>query len=241
MSFFKKRPVKIISALLAVVLVCAIYLGNYYHADMEAVEAFAPVNAVEMRQDDAGNLVFGSEDAEAGFIFYPGGKVEHRAYIPLMKALASEDILCVLVEMPFRLAVLDVNAADGIRKQYPEIKNWYIGGHSLGGAMAASYASKHADDFEGLVLLGGYSTSDLTGTDLKVISVYGSRDRVMNRAKYEVGKMNLPKDSWQYVIEGGSHAYFGMYGLQKGDGEPTITNEEQIRQTAEIVAEFVKQ
>ena len=47
----------------------------------------------------------------AGFIFYPGGKVGYTAYAPLILALAEQDILCVLLEMPFNLAVLDSLAA----------------------------------------------------------------------------------------------------------------------------------
>ncbi len=84
----------------------------------------------------------------AGLIFYPGGKVEYTAYQPLMAACAERDILCVLVEMPFNLAVFDINAADGIQEQYPEVGHWYIGGHSLGGSMAASYLSKHTEKFD---------------------------------------------------------------------------------------------
>lgn len=165
--------------------------------------------------------------------------MEHTAYIPLMQACSEQGILCVLVEMPFRLAVLDVNAADGIQEQYPQIESWYIGGHSLGGSMAASYLSEHADSFEGLVLLGAYSTADLSAGDLEVLSVYGSEDGVMNREKYVQNKTNLPADFMENVVEGGCHAYFGMYGAQDGDGIPTITNEEQICLTADAIASMM--
>ena len=134
------------------------------------------------------------ENPAAGFIFYPGGKVEISAYEPLMQACAAQDILCVLVSMPFHLAVFDKNAADGIQEQYPQIDSWYIGGHSLGGAMAASYVSKHADSFDGLILLGAYSTADISETALRVLSVYGSEDGVLNRSKYEKNKSNLPEN-----------------------------------------------
>ena len=240
MTFLHGKRRKLWIALIATGLVlavlfgaCAIYLGDYYHADMAAVEAFAP--NVSMQTGENGNIVFAPENAEAGFIFYPGGKVEHTAYVPLMKALAEKGILCVLVEMPFRLAVFDSNAADGIREQYPQIEKWYIGGHSLGGAMAASYVADHTDAFAGLVLLGAYSTADLTQSGLTVLSVYGSEDRVMNREKYAAGKSNLPADFTELVIDGGCHAGFGMYGPQDGDGTPTITATEQITRTADAI------
>ncbi|MBQ8342104.1 MAG: alpha/beta hydrolase [Clostridia bacterium] len=217
----------------------AIYLGDYYRADHEAIGAFLPQGTTWKEEPD-GTIVFDPEGATKGLIFYPGGKVEYTAYVPLMQACAEKGILCVLVDMPFNLAVFDINAADGIQKEYPEIKDWYIGGHSLGGSMAASYLADHAGDYEGLVLLGSYSTADLSATDLAVLSIFGSEDKVMNREKYEKNKSNLPSDFTEYVIDGGCHAYFGMYGAQDGDGIPTITNEEQIRLAVENLVKLME-
>lgn len=216
---------------------CAIYLGDYYRADETAIQAFESMNNVSFHTLDNGTVVFEPEDATAGLIFYPGGKVENDAYKPLMAACAEQGILCVLIEMPFNLAVFDINAADGIQEQYPEIESWYIGGHSLGGSMAASYLEKNFEDYEGLILLGSYSTADLSQTELDVLTVYGSEDGVLNREKYNTNKSNLPSHHVEVVLEGGCHAYFGMYGEQDGDGKATVSNEEQIRLTA---AEIVK-
>ena len=213
--------------------IAGIYLGNYYRADLDSVEAFS------MEESADGHLVWELDNAAAGLIFYPGGKVEHKAYIPLMESLAEKGMLCVLVEMPFRLAVFDMDAAEGIQEQYPEIENWYIGGHSLGGAMAASYLAECPDQFEGLILLGAYSTADLSETELSVLSVYGSEDLVMNRDKYQSNLENLPADFTEIIIDGGCHAYFGMYGPQDGDGTPEITNEEQIRFTANAILDLI--
>jgi len=143
------------------------------------------------------------------------------------------------VEMPFHLAVFDINSADGIQKEYPEIEDWYIGGHSLGGSMAASYVASHTDDYAGLVLLGAYSTADLSESGLAVLSVYGSEDKVMNRENYEKNKSNLPIAFTEVVIDGGCHANFGMYGAQDGDGTPGITNEEQIARTADAIVKMM--
>lgn len=156
-----------------------------------------------------------------------------------MRAFAEKGILCALVKMPGNLAVLSPNAADGLRDQHPEITSWYMGGHSLGGAMAASYAAGHAEDFAGVILLAAYSTKDLCGTSLRALSVYGSEDGVLNRDSYEKYRDNLPADCTEVIIEGGCHAQFGSYGAQNDDGTPTISNEEQIRQTAELAAAFV--
>ena len=94
------------------------------------------MNAVPTELLDDGTMVFKPESATKGFIFYPGGKVEHSAYQPLMAACAQKGILCILVQMPFNLAVLDINAAEGIQAQYPEIETWYIGGHFHGGILS---------------------------------------------------------------------------------------------------------
>ena len=229
----------VILSLAVLVAAGAIYVNDYYRADEAGIQAFYAMSEVTVEATADGIAILGPMDATKGLIFYPGGKVEYTAYQPLMSALSREGVLCILVEMPFNLAVLDMNAADGIREQYPQIKDWYMGGHSLGGSMAASYLEKNAEDYKGLILLGSYSTADLSQTDLDVLSVYGSEDQVMNRKKYEANKSNLPHDFTEIVIDGGCHAYFGMYGAQDGDGKPSVTNQEQIQATARVVLEMM--
>lgn len=240
----RKRKASIITAVivsvLAVVIVGSIfYLNDYYHADVDAMKEILRTSDMEYRMLDDKNIVFEPEGATKGLIFYPGGKVEYTAYIPLMQACAEQGMLCVLVEMPFNLAVLDINAADGIQEQYPNIQEWYIGGHSLGGSMAASYLSEHMDTYKGLILLGSYSTADLSNSDLEVLSIWGSEDQVLNRENYNENKGNLPDTFIEKVIDGGCHAYFGVYGEQEGDGNPTINCAEQIRETAIAVGNLI--
>ena len=239
----KKTTRIILSVCLAVLLLFGIggyaYVSDYYHADETALEAMAyQTDSVQAELD--GNVTwFVPENPVAGLIFYPGGKVENTAYAPLMRACAENGILCALVRMPGNLAVLDANAADGLRKEYPEISTWYIAGHSLGGAMASNYAAAHSEDFDGLILLAAYSTKDLTGTTLRALSVYGSEDGMMNRESYEKNRTNLPEDTTEVILDGGCHAQFGCYGPQDGDGIPTISGEEQLRQTTEAITAFI--
>jgi len=233
-----KKVAKIICILLAGILLCGagcgIYLSDYYRAAPEAAAAMESDPMVQV-QTGEGRIVFSPAEPEAGFLFYPGGKVEYTAYAPLMRALAENGILCVLLEMPGNLAVLDMDAAEGIPEQFPSIRNWYIGGHSLGGSMAAAYVSEHSDDFEGLILLAAYSTADLSDTGLKVLLLRGDQDGVLNLEKYEKNLKNLPEYSFECVISGGNHASFGSYGHQEGDGTPGISPEEQIRQTVQEI------
>ena len=244
MSVFRKRSFRILAVVLAVLLLlvgaCAIYVNDYYRADAQTLAAFAMPEGVSREVLEDGTVVFSPQNPQIGFVFYPGGKVEHTAYEPLMQVLAARGVLCVLVEMPFRLAVLDINAADGVQEKYPQIEHWYIGGHSLGGSMAASYLEDHAELFEGLVLLGAYSTADLSASDLAVLSLYGSEDGVMDREAYAECLQNLPADLTEIVIAGGNHANFGVYGAQDGDGVATRTNEGQVMMSAAYIAEFMK-
>lgn len=242
MSHKKLRLV--LAIILVVVIVCAgafaVYVNDYYHAEETAVQAMALDGAVSVYELTDSLTVFAPEEPLAGLIFYPGGKVEHTAYAPLLRACAERGILCVLVQMPCNLAVLNVNGADGIRERFPEISRWYIGGHSLGGAMAASYASGHVNELDGVVLLAAYSTEDLTQSGLAVCSIYGSEDGVMNKEKYDTSRANLPDDAVEYVIVGGCHAGFGCYGPQDGDGTPQISSEDQINQTVDEIVQMVE-
>jgi hypothetical protein len=239
----KKILITALSLLLSAALLlggCGIYLLDYYKADEAAIASYVKDLPVRKEPLEDGSFVFLPEGTpRAGLIFYPGGKVEEEAYIPLLSAFAKEGILCILVKMPFRLAIFDVDAAKDLRGLYPEITRWYIGGHSLGGAAASMHLEKESAHYEGLLLLAAYSSADLSKTTLRVLSLYGSNDLVLNREKYEDSLKNLPKGYTEQVLEGGCHAHFGFYGAQKGDGTPTVSASEQIEHSAEIFASFL--
>lgn len=233
---------KILAVVLALVLVLAaaagLYINDYYRTD--AAQSAAVIGDLQYGSKiwDDGTLANFPEDQDydAAVIFYPGGKVEYTAYEPLMALCAREGVLCLLVEMPGNLAVLDMNAAERVRKLYPEVEHWYLAGHSLGGSMAASFAAEH-DWVDGVILLAAYSTADLGETP--VLSIYGSEDQVMNREKYDKYRENLPDNCTEVILAGGNHAFFGVYGPQEGDGEATISNQDQIIAAAERIVEFV--
>lgn len=231
----------VISAVLLIAVIAAvIYLNVYYKADETAVETFMEGGIQGIEIED-GVFAFEPEEPVAGMIFYPGGKVDARSYFPLMQACAENGILAIIVEMPYRLAVFDVNAADGIKELYPEVEGWYIGGHSLGGSMAASYLSEHKAEFDGIILLASYSTEDLASGRLKALSIYGSNDGVLSLDKYQSNRENLPTNTLEYIISGGNHAGFGMYGEQSKDGASTLEVGEQIQITADQILNFVRE
>lgn len=213
------------------------YVSVYYQADMGVLDTY---KAIEVDKNiSEGMITYGNKKSKVGIIFYPGGKVEYTAYEPLMKSLADKGFFCVLVRMPYNLAVLNIDAANGIQEQYPSIKSWYMMGHSLGGSMAGTYLVNNYRDFDGLILLASYVSDDLKHTDLDVISIYGTEDGVLDRNKYEKYKVNLPDGYDEMIIQGGNHAYFGVYGEQKGDGKALISNEEQIRRTVSVITHLI--
>ncbi len=240
-----KKKVKIISitfigTIIVLITVFFVFVNiDKYHTDETALAAAVSDNIVTVIETE-GKMIFEPQNAEYGLIFYPGGKVEYSSYSPLMHKLASQNILCIVTSMPFDLAVFNQNAADGIQENYPSVKHWYIGGHSLGGVMAASYVSNHIDDFDGLILLAAYPSVDISNSNLNVISIYGSNDGVLNMGKYRESLSLLPDDRKEFVIQGGCHAYFGSYGSQKGDGIPTITPTEQVQQTTDFILKNIK-
>jgi len=205
-----------------------IYASDYYRADDTAIAAMQIDSVTELGD----RLIVVSPDTpgKTAMIFYPGAKVEYFAYLPLMEKIKdSSGIMCILVKMPFNMAIFDPNAAEEIMEQFPEIENWYVAGHSMGGAMASDYASNNQDKVKGLILLGAYIYGDFP--ENKALTIYGS----FNTSVAE--KINYAENI--VVIEGGNHAQFGNYGKQNGDVDAAISSEEQHSIAAEAIKNFI--
>lgn len=222
--FIKKNWIKLsLGILLFLGLGFFGYISDYYRADNQALAILDKTDVYEMD-----NYIELKADSDIGFIFYPGGKVESLAYLPLLDSIRNQGINVYLVNMPFNLAVFNINAADTIIEKYPNIKQWYIGGHSLGGAMASQYLSQNEEKFEGLIQLSAYPLND---SELNVLILYGTNDKVLDLEKLS--------SFYSVKIEGGNHAYFGNYGEQDGDGTASISREEQQLITVETILEFI--
>ncbi|NHM16721.1 alpha/beta hydrolase [Eggerthellaceae bacterium zg-887] len=248
MAKTKRRWGRWIAAAIAAVLVVAcvgfaVYVSNPYRADETALEAAADQG--EYASDDVevqrvgDMLAFVPENASVGLAFYPGGLVEAEAYAPLLQELASRGVLCVLCPMPLNLAVLNGTAADGAMQAFPQVDAWYVGGHSLGGVVAANYAADHADVVAGLVMLAAYPAADLSGAAFPAIAVRGTEDGVLNYQAYLDSRERWPQGAREVVLKGGNHSQFGSYGHQKGDGEATMSPDQQWEDTAAAVASWM--
>lgn len=240
----KKRSVGrwIVLVAVALVVACivgfAVYFADYYHAASGNDAYIESSEAVPVLQEPS-FTAFGDESSKTGFIFYPGAKVESAAYAPLMADIADQGIFSVAVQMPFNFAFFDTDAAARVMAAYPSIEHWFIGGHSLGGVVASTWTAKHIDRVDGVIFLASYPSDDLSGTDLRALSLYGSEDRVLNRESYEAAASKWPPSFTEVVIQGANHGQFGNYGAQAGDGTATISAPEQWEETARAIARFI--
>lgn len=247
----KKKTKRILITCIFVFSILAILLGSFF--TYVSIYYHGTDNANKYLDDSTLSEVIDSKDCvtfqpkankvttitKDGIIFYPGGKVEYKAYAPMLRGLADLGITSVLVKMPFNLAVFNVNGANGKQEKFPNVENWYMAGHSLGGAMASTYLYKHADNFKGLILMGAYSTVNLSSyTDLNTLSILASEDGILNQEKYQKNKSNLPNLT-EKTIQGGIHSYFGDYGLQKGDGVPEVSYDEQKNSIISSISTFI--
>ena len=181
---------------------------------------------------------------DTGFVLYPGGRVDPRAYAPLARAIADEGYLVAIVPMPLNLAVLGAGRAADVMAAFPDVERWAVGGHSLGGAMAANFAHQNPERVDGLVLWAAYPAGgdDLSGRELEVLSIYGTRDGVATPAEITASRPLLPSDTRWVAIDGGNHAQFGWYGTQNGDNPAIISREDQqaaiVRATVQLLADL---
>ena len=234
----KKRKAALFAAIpvIALLVIAAIYLSNYYRADPAALDTLSSDEDVTVKKT-AGGWLFDGPSEDTVLIFYPGAKVEETAYAPLLHQIAKDGIDVFLVKMPFRLAVLGKNKAEAVQQAYSYVR-WYIGGHSMGGAMAALYAAESGNSLDGLILCAAYATKPLDNS-LHAVSIYGSEDKVLNMDKYEAGKPFLPVGAVEHIIVGGNHAQFGSYGEQSGDGTAEISAEAQQAAAADCIVSTV--
>lgn len=229
----KRLKIALISLLVLVLVVTGgflLYASDYYRADNTAIEILSKDDSVRLQDSIA--VISPSEPTDTALIFYPGAKVEYTAYLPILKKISeTSNITCILVKMPFNMAIFDSSAAEDVMKAFPEFKQWFVGGHSMGGAMASSFASKNPDKVDGLILLGAYLYGNYP--EENSITIYGSfNTTVAEKIDYTENII---------VIEGGNHAQFGNYGKQKGDTDATISREAQQDAAVEAIDQFLSE
>ena len=240
-----KKIVKIVLVVTAVLLVMGIVAFLVWASFplgpmVEAEAALKSDDRITVQTDPWLTFTPTGTQPDVGVILYPGGRVDARSYAPVARAIAEDNYLVVIPPMPLSLAVFNPDAATDIIEAYDDITTWVVGGHSLGGAMAANYVYSHPDEVDGLFLWASYPADNNSlreRADLPVTSIYGSEDG--QAAELAAAAELLPPGTIWSVIEGGNHAQFGWYGPQSGDGEATISREEQQQQIVEATSSFL--
>lgn len=205
------------------------YVSDYYRAEDVALEVMARDSGITVQNNLT--ILSPTYPTDTAIIFYPGAKVEAEAYLPLLDQIRRTGVTCILVHMPFHMAIFDAGAAEKVIAQFPEFQHWYIAGHSMGGAMASKFAADHPDQVDGLILMGAYIYGDYP--DEKTLTIYGSLNQsVEDHIDYTENIVE---------IEGGNHAQFGNYGPQKGDLTATISAQEQQAQTVAAIEAFLSE
>jgi len=230
-----KKKIILIGIIVIALLMIYTALNTCYHADKSMESYLVSTDTVKVEKIKEGYF-FDGPGKDAAFIFYPGAQVEYTAYASLLFNTAELGIDTFLIKMPLNYAFLGSNKATSIIKKY-NYDSFFMGGHSLGGAMAANYTSRNKDKIKGLILLAAYSTSKIP-EKIPVLSIYGTNDTVLNEENYKKYLTNL-KNVEELEIEGGIHAYFGYYSKQKHDGHALITREEQQQTTNQAIKKFI--
>ncbi|TDT81872.1 alpha/beta hydrolase family protein [Arthrobacter sp. AG258] len=179
--------------------------------------------------------------ATKGLVFYPGARVDAKAYQDILAPAVGAGYRVVILKEPLGLSLLDGSQARSAMADNPDIRTWAVGGHSLGGVSASSFALANTD-VSGLVLYASYPIESLRGrTGLSVLSVSGSQDGLSTPAKIQASRDLLPVDTEFAAVQGGVHAFFGDYGAQPGDGEPGISRQAAQQQIAAATVSFLGQ
>ena len=237
-----KKNIKLGLCVLVIIFLIGIinWIVTAYKPGQLALDSLVSDDKVEITVD--GNITFTPKGTEAtkGFILYPGAKVDAKAYAPLCRKIAENGYKVVILDMYLNFAMLSPNKAEKIIKEHENIKSWVVGGHSLGGVVASRFAANNTN-VDGVVLLASYpSNDDLKQLGKDVVSIWGSKDGVINFANLIESKEKLPKDTTYVEIEGANHSQFGDYGKQKGDYDALISEEEQLEIASNSIVKLLE-
>ncbi|MBN3554285.1 alpha/beta fold hydrolase [Fictibacillus nanhaiensis] len=221
-----KRLIKRVLLSISILLICGfigffVWTQQTYEPTKELLKSVGKVN------QDGDWLTFKPSgiDKEVGIVLYPGAKVEPTAYSYLGKRLSEAGYTVGIPKFNLNLAMLETNKAEEWIKQNASIKKWFIGGHSLGGVSAATFAHENPDLIKGVILLASYPANgdDFSNKDTSILSIYAEKDGLTTKDKIDETKSLLSRKTVLFEIKGGNHAQFGMYGEQKGDNQADIS------------------
>ncbi|MCA1054037.1 alpha/beta hydrolase [Rossellomorea aquimaris] len=231
-------------SLLTIGILLIIGLSGFYIWTQQTYEPSGKLQELvgEVEQED-GWVVYEPEDrTKGGVVLYPGAKVEPEAYSYLAQQLSDQGYVVGIPHVALNLAFTGIGKSEELMERYPSVEKWYVGGHSLGGVAAASYAHENLHKVDGLFFLGSYPAGgdDFSKEDLPVLSIYAEKDGLTSLEDIEKSKSLLPENAVFYEVTGGNHAQFGMYGPQKGDNKAELPAKEQQDQIIQAMIDWIQ-
>ena len=213
-----------VGAAALVVLAAAVVWLRPFPATAPALAALGSDDSVEVL-DEAGWIAFVPRGpaATTGLVYSPGARVDVRATAVVLRPLAEAGHVVVALKEPLGIAFTSPDQSASAMAAFDEVDTWAVGGHSLGGVVAASFAAAHDEEVDGLLLHGSYPSGDMSSADLDATSVWGSNDGLTTPDKIQASRADLPATAELVEIPGGVHAFFADYGEQPGDGRPTTS------------------
>lgn len=235
----KKTILTLVTVLIISIIGFFIWLSNGYTLSSSDMKYLESNSRVEVTIDgDYTYFTPKNVNATKGFIFYPGERVDSSSYAKLCNMIASYGYKVVAVDMPFNYASFGKNKADDIIESNTDISTWVIGGDSLGGTVASDYAISKRN-VKGIVFISSYPKDNISQLGFEVLSIWGSKDNVVDYKELINSKEQLPKDTKYVEIEGANHSQFANYGTYSGDGEALIDSEEQMDVTVRNIVNFL--
>ena len=217
-----------------------IFIATYVVLRLNTYHALSFDETLYQYQEETNGYYFFEHDfPEAVIVMYPGGLVSDEAYIPFASTLRDQGYHVYLFKMPLHLAILKTDAINDVIDVHPDL-DYYGLGHSLGGAALSFWIEEHPDLLKGMIYIASYSSVDISDSNTRILSIYGTRDGVLSDQTFFTASKYYPDDCTLVSIEGGNHANYFHYGPQKGDLEACIDPIDQQIQTIETINTFIK-
>ena len=214
-----KKALKIIGiALMLLVVGMYAYLSitsvrNNAAPAAEALASMVSDERVTVEYNDYLTQTPAAAKPKTGIIFYPGAYCDVRGYTPVWKEVAAQGYLVVTPKMPFDFSIFSPNAADEVRAAHPEIEQWIIAGHSMGGAMAGVYADNNIDNLAGIIVFDSYppSSNSLADANLPILLFERARADGSRSQKFIDNASLYPQSAELTLIPGAQHMYYGSF------------------------------
>ena len=179
---------------------------------------------------------FKPESYDTGIILLPDENIKPESYAMLMHQLADKGFATFILK---NFQTNEKYNSDVIIKKYDNISNWYIGGHGESGPLIATYLEDNYWDYDGVFFLSSYSPIKLTKKGLKILSVYGENDLILNKNTYRENLPNFGNEYLERIIRGGNYSNFADIKTLDGDGNATISLENQVSITMNYILEMI--